>query len=42
MLVEFASAVDAVQCAVEIQRAMVERSADVPGTPLDHVPTRQN
>ena len=30
MLVEFASAVDAVQCAVEIQRGMVERNADVP------------
>jgi class 3 adenylate cyclase len=33
MLVEFASAVDAVQCAVEVQRAMVERNASVP---LEH------
>lgn len=30
MLVEFASAVDAVRCAVEVQRAMVERNVDVP------------
>ncbi len=28
MLVEFASAVDAVECAVDIQNAMVEREAD--------------
>ncbi len=30
VLVEFASVVDAVQCAVEIQRAMAQRNADVP------------
>src|SRR6266567_3288426 len=30
MLVEFASAVDAVRCAVEVQRGMIERNAAVP------------
>src|SRR5476651_477820 len=30
MLVEFVSVVDAVRCAVDIQRGMVERNAEVP------------
>ncbi len=31
ILAEFDSVVDAVQCAVDIQRGMAERNADVPG-----------
>jgi TolB-like protein len=31
LLVEFQSVVDAVRCAVEVQRAMAERNAEVPG-----------
>jgi adenylate cyclase len=30
LLIEFASVVDAVRCAVEVQRAMAEQNADVP------------
>jgi len=30
MLVEFVSVVDAVRCAVDIQRGMVERNVEVP------------
>src|SRR5947207_11508190 len=30
LLVEFASVVDAVRCAVEVQRSMAERNAEVP------------
>src|SRR5450756_1556793 len=30
LLVEFASVVDAMRCALEVQRGMVERNADVP------------
>jgi TolB-like protein/Tfp pilus assembly protein PilF len=30
MLVEFASVVDAVRCAIEVQRGMIERNAEVP------------
>jgi adenylate cyclase len=30
MLVEFVSVVDAVRCAVDIQRGMAERNAEVP------------
>jgi len=41
MLVEFASVVDGVRCAVEVQRGMAERNAGVPQT-SDRVPRRLN
>ena len=37
-LVEFASVVDAVRCAVEVQRDMAERNADVP---VDKISSRR-
>ena len=40
VLVEFASAVDAVRCAVEIQREMAERNADVSAERAHRVPHR--
>ena len=40
LLVEFASVVDAVRCAVEVQRGMAERNADRAGGAADRVPHR--
>ena len=40
MLVEFASAVDAVRGAVEIQRGMAEQNASVPQDNADRIPDR--
>jgi len=45
MLVDFASVVDALRCAVEVQRGMVERNAEVPpekrvGVPVRYSPGR--
>ena len=40
VLVEFASIVDAVGCAVSIQRGMIDRNEDVPHGQADHLPHR--
>jgi adenylate cyclase len=40
MMVEFASAVDAVGCAVKIQREMVKQNADVPQEAQNRVSDR--
>ena len=37
---EFASAVDAVRCAIDIQRAMIERNAEIPGRSPHRTPYR--
>ncbi len=41
LLAEFASVVDAVRCAVDIQEAMSERNADLPGDRSIHFRTRR-
>ena len=38
LLVEFASVVDAVRCAVEMQREMAERNAGIPPRPAHRIP----
>ena len=40
MLVEFASAVDAARCAVEVQRGMAEQNAEVPQDQADRISHR--
>jgi len=42
MLVEFSSVVDAVRCAVEVQREMVDRNIETPDDMRHHLPGRVN
>ena len=42
MLVEFPSVVNAVACAAEIQRGMLERNADVPNGQTNGIPRRRH
>jgi adenylate cyclase len=42
LLVEFASVVDAVRCAVDVQREMAEHNANVPAVTRRHQPRRHH
>jgi adenylate cyclase len=40
-LVEFASAIDAVECAIELQKGMAEANADLPRSPAHRAVNRR-